>query len=95
MLPTVGFPVTQVNPIQKPLMAVGIVPKAEFAHVGFAFQERSPKQAVQRSRADYVFILFCSALTSSCSAWRVQSSEMASNIADVRGYVKVASDQPL
>jgi hypothetical protein len=28
VLPTVGFPVAQFNPIQQPLMAVGIVPKA-------------------------------------------------------------------
>ena len=31
MLPTVGFPVAQFNPIQQPLMAVGIVPIA-FVH---------------------------------------------------------------
>jgi hypothetical protein len=28
VLPTVGFPVVQFNPIQQPLMAVGIVRKA-------------------------------------------------------------------
>ncbi len=28
MLPTVGFPVAQFNPVQQPLMAVGIVPIA-------------------------------------------------------------------
>jgi len=42
----------------------------------------------------YIFILFCSASMSACSAWRIQSSAIAVNIAEVRGYFSVASAQP-
>lgn len=46
-------------------------------------------------QAVYIFNLPCSARTSARSALRVQSSEMAINIADVRGYFSVASAQHL
>ena len=46
MLPTVGFPVAQLNPIQQPLMAVGIVP-LQVGHDGQIGQS-SPRPALPK-----------------------------------------------